>query len=60
MRNGTLWTEQESDLLRMLWKLGYTAGYIAARLGKSRNSIIGRAHRLGLAGRASPIKRRAA
>ena len=52
------WTEQRIELLRKLWGQGQTASQIAVALGGiSRNAVIGKAHRLGLTGRPSPIKR---
>jgi len=52
------WTEQRIELLRKLWGQGQTASQIAIALGGiSRNAVIGKAHRLGLTGRPSPIKR---
>jgi GcrA cell cycle regulator len=52
------WTEQRIEVLRKLWGQGQTASQIAAALGGiSRNAVIGKAHRLGLTGRPSPIKR---
>jgi GcrA cell cycle regulator len=54
------WTEQRIDTLRKLWGQGQTASQIAAILGGiTRNAVIGKAHRLGLTGRPSPIKREA-
>ena len=58
------WTEGENVLdrrtvaiLRELWAQGLSASQIAARLGAvSRNAVIGKAHRLGLEGRPSPIR----
>ena len=55
------WTEQRIEMLRRLWGQGQTASQIAAALGGvTRNAVIGKAHRLGLTGRPSPIKRDAA
>lgn len=52
------WTEQRIEMLRRLWGQGQTASQIAAALGGiTRNAVIGKAHRLGLTGRPSPIKR---
>ena len=52
------WTEERVELLRSLWSAGRTASEIAETLGDvSRNSVIGKAHRLGLNGRPSPIKK---
>lgn len=45
------WTEEQDDLLRKLW-LEKPASHIAARIGsRTRNAVIGRAHRLGLGGK---------
>ena len=55
------WTEQRIEMLRRLWGQGQTASQIAVALGGvTRNAVIGKAHRLGLTGRPSPIKRDAA
>ncbi len=54
------WTEQRIEILRKLWGQGQTASQIAGILGGiTRNAVIGKAHRLGLTGRPSPIKREA-
>ena len=46
------WTEARTELATQLWKDGQSATQIAARLGGcTRNAVIGRIHRLGLAGR---------
>ena len=51
------WTEAEEALLRELWADGVTAGGIAKKLAnRSRNAVIGKAHRLCLAARVSPIE----
>ena len=53
------WTEERMELLRSLWGAGRTASEIAEIIGEvSRNSVIGKAHRLGLSGRPSPIKKK--
>jgi GcrA cell cycle regulator len=47
------WTDDRVELLKKLWADGLSASQIAAQLGDaSRNSVIGKVHRLGLAGRA--------
>jgi len=47
------WTDDRVDLLKRLWSDGLSASQIAAELGGiSRNSVIGKVHRLGLSGRA--------
>ena len=51
------WNEENTKKLRDLWKKGFTASQIAAQIsGKSRNAIIGRAHRLNLESRAKSKK----
>ena len=51
------WTEDRIAILKQLWGAGKTAAEIAEQLGGgvTRNAVIGKAHRLGLSGRASPI-----
>ncbi|MDE0934049.1 MAG: GcrA cell cycle regulator [Novosphingopyxis baekryungensis] len=51
------WTDERIDLLKNLWEKGLTASQIAEELGEvSRNAVIGKAHRLGLKARPSPVK----
>ena len=47
------WTDDRVDLLSRLWLEGKSASQIAAALGGglTRNAVIGKVHRLGLAGR---------
>ncbi|MGA8171276.1 MAG: GcrA family cell cycle regulator [Methylocystis sp.] len=48
------WTEERVELLRKLWNDGLSAAQVAAELGAgiTRNAVIGKIHRLGLAERA--------
>ena len=47
------WDEQKVNSLKELWKAGYTASQIAAKIGNvTRNAVIGKAHRLNLQTRA--------
>jgi GcrA cell cycle regulator len=49
------WTEERVELLRKLWIENFSASRIAAELGGiSRSAVIGKIHRLGLAGRDQP------
>ena len=51
------WTDERIDRLKELWSKGMTASQIADELGGvSRNAVIGKAHRLGLQSRPSPVK----
>jgi GcrA cell cycle regulator len=51
------WTDERIDRLKALWTQGMTASQIADELGGvSRNAVIGKAHRLGLQSRPSPVK----
>ncbi len=51
------WTDDRIATLKKLWEGGSTASQIAEQLGGvSRNAVIGKAHRLGLKSRPSPVK----
>lgn len=51
------WTEERTGTLKKMWESGATASQIAEELGGvSRNAVIGKAHRLGLKSRPSPVK----
>jgi GcrA cell cycle regulator len=51
------WTEERIERLKAMWAQGATASQIADELGGvSRNAVIGKAHRLGLEARPSPVK----
>lgn len=52
------WTDDRVATLKKMWKEGHSAADIAKTLGKgvTRNAVIGKAHRMGLSGRPSPIK----
>jgi GcrA cell cycle regulator len=51
------WTDERIDRLKTMWENGLTASQIAEELGGvSRNAVIGKAHRLDLKSRPSPVK----
>lgn len=51
------WTDERINQLKNMWEKGLTASQIAEELGGvSRNAVIGKAHRLGLKSRPSPVK----
>jgi hypothetical protein len=54
---GVLWTEERMKMLSLLWSEGFTASQIADKLGGvTRSAVIGKAHRMNLQGRPSPIR----
>ena len=49
------WTDERVARLRELWAAGWSCSKIAADLGHiTRNSVIGKVHRLKLGGRGQP------
>ena len=51
------WTEERVEQLKTLWAEGLSAAQIANKMGGvTRNAVIGKVHRLGLSGRATPAK----
>jgi GcrA cell cycle regulator len=50
------WDDDATRKLRTLWTQGHSANEIGRRLGRSKNSVVGRAHRLELENRPSPIR----
>lgn len=51
------WTDERVEQLKKLWAEGLSAAQIANKMGGvTRNAVIGKVHRLGLSGRATPAK----
>jgi GcrA cell cycle regulator len=42
------WNEADTELLRKLWAEGFSCSQIGNKLGRTKNAVIGRVHRLGL------------
>ena len=51
------WTPEVVLSLRQLWDEGHSTAEIGRRLGVSKNAVVGKAHRLDLPSRPSPIRR---
>jgi GcrA cell cycle regulator len=51
------WTDEKIAELKRLWLEGKSTGEIGKIIGMSKNAVVGKAHRLGLESRPSPIKR---
>jgi GcrA cell cycle regulator len=51
------WTEEAIAKLRTLWAEGHSTAEIGRRLNISKNAVVGKAHRLNLPPRPSPIRR---
>jgi len=51
------WAEETIVRLRELWSEGHSTAEIGRRLGVSKNAVVGKAHRLDLSARPSPIRR---
>ena len=51
------WTAEAIERLRALWAEGHSTAEIGRRMGISKNAVVGKAHRLNLSARPSPIRR---
>jgi GcrA cell cycle regulator len=51
------WTDETIAKLRTLWAEGLSTAEIGRRLNISKNAVVGKAHRLNLPPRPSPIRR---
>jgi GcrA cell cycle regulator len=56
MQNNTEWTDVNVAELRKLWDEGLSTAEIGRCLNISKNAVVGKAHRLNLTTRKSPIK----
>lgn len=52
------WTPEKVEELKALWAQGLSITQIGKQLGMTRNAVVGKAHRIGLEKRTSPIVRR--
>ncbi len=53
------WNESNVERLRDLWDQGLPTAQIGKLLGFTKNAVVGKAHRIGLERRPSPIRRTA-
>ncbi|MEJ1974838.1 MAG: GcrA family cell cycle regulator [Acetobacteraceae bacterium] len=51
------WSDETIVRLRAMWSEGHSTAEIGRRLGTSKNAVVGKAHRLDLPPRPSPIRR---
>ncbi|MBR0657317.1 GcrA family cell cycle regulator, partial [Plastoroseomonas arctica] len=51
------WTQEAIERLQALWAEGHSTAEIGRRMGVSKNAVVGKAHRLNLSARPSPIRR---
>jgi GcrA cell cycle regulator len=54
------WNEENVTRLRDLWDQGLPTAQIGKLIGFTKNAVVGKAHRIGLERRPSPIRRTAA
>ena len=54
---GNVWTDERLEEIKKLWAQGLSISQIGEALGVSRNAIAGKAHRMGLPKRPSPISK---
>ena len=57
MTKTSIWDTEKLDKLKKLWEKGVPITKIGDELGVSRNAIAGKAHRMGLPKRPSPISK---
>jgi GcrA cell cycle regulator len=54
------WPPEDIARLRELWATGMSTAKIGQAMGRTKSAVVGKAHRLDLPGRKSPIKKAAA
>jgi GcrA cell cycle regulator len=54
----SIWTPERITQLTQLWKEGHSTAEIGRRIGVTKNAVVGKAHRLLLTPRPSPLKRK--
>ncbi len=54
------WNDETIARLRQLWQEGHSTAEIGRRMSATKNAVVGKAHRLALPPRPSPIRREAA
>ena len=54
----SIWTPERITQLTQLWKDGLSTAEIGRRIGVTNNAVVGKAHRLLLTPRPSPLKRK--
>jgi GcrA cell cycle regulator len=52
-----VWSDETIQILKDLWEQGHSTAEIGRRLCVTKNAIVGKAHRLDLTARPSPIRR---
>jgi GcrA cell cycle regulator len=52
----SIWSDDLITALAALWAEGHSTAEIGRRLGVSKNAVVGKAHRLSLTPRPSPVK----
>lgn len=52
----SVWNTERVAELGRLWKEGFSTAEIGRRLGLTKNAVVGKAHRLALDPRPSPVK----
>jgi GcrA cell cycle regulator len=57
MNDVITWSDDRIEQLKKLWEQGLSASAIGKVLGVSKNAVVGKAHRLKLPARPSPIRR---